>query len=500
MIQKMEFIPTTAESYPFQAAAGKCNFEAAGYVEDEYFMSGTANVYTEKGLDHAVTPRYENCPYTTRLIVRRPKDVSQFSGNVVVEILNASACMDIDRMWVNTWKFIMRHGDIYIGISSKGHVVDALKRFDGKRYEKINWANPDPSRKIPDKSKWGIGPFMEQYESGLYWDMQNDLARLLRTEDPLNPIREYGRSYLYLLGWSQSTLYVNRTIHSFANQPGSGKGRPLFDGYLMAGGDSSLAPINAYEPADTDGRIFMEGSVPAQGQVFTGEPVIAINTESENRGANWGTDADVPGYRFRSWQLPGTSHDTKYNLLDYYEGYLARDTEKIGQGLSFAGVEGEPLDVPYQYIFQAALNALYVWVRDNVPAPHAPRIETAAAGEEDCDPIVIGKDAPSVKVKNLTDAFGNAKGGIRIASVEYPVGRYSSACRRKDGSYDALFGTVYPFSSAMLTELYGNLEKYRGLIEQNAEELMAAGFLLPDDWQDYVAEHVEIARKRGLGA
>ena len=201
MITVMKKIPVTADSYPFQTAAKRCEFDKIGYIEDEYFMSGTANIYTETDADHHVKPIYENAPYTTRVLVRRPADQARFSGNVVIEILNASAMMDIDRMWVNTWQYLTRNGDIYIGVTSKGHVVDTLKRFDPARYEAMNWANPMPDREEPTG---GIFSFLPQFESGLYWDMQVELAKLLRTDSELNPIREYGKTYLYMLGWSQS--------------------------------------------------------------------------------------------------------------------------------------------------------------------------------------------------------------------------------------------------------------------------------------------------------
>ena len=191
MITKMTQIPVTEENYPFQSAAKKCNFDALGYIEDEYFMSGTANVYTEKDKNHQVEPIFEGAPYTTRLLIRRPADPKKFSGNVVIEILNASAMMDIDRMWVNTWQYLTRNGDIYIGITSKGHVVDTLKRFNPERYAEINWVNPMPEREAPQVQ----GPFgcLPQYEAGLYWDMQTDLARLLRTDSELR----FGRSPLF---------------------------------------------------------------------------------------------------------------------------------------------------------------------------------------------------------------------------------------------------------------------------------------------------------------
>ena len=39
----------TKESFPFISAAEKSDFKAAGYVEEEYFMRGTANIYEETG-------------------------------------------------------------------------------------------------------------------------------------------------------------------------------------------------------------------------------------------------------------------------------------------------------------------------------------------------------------------------------------------------------------------------------------------------------------------
>ncbi|MDR2304344.1 MAG: hypothetical protein LBE10_07135 [Treponema sp.] len=65
---------------------------------------------------------------------------------VVVEILNSTANFDIGRIRVNSWPFFMRNGDIYAGITGKGHVVDSLLRFGKKRYGPINRAKPLPGR------------------------------------------------------------------------------------------------------------------------------------------------------------------------------------------------------------------------------------------------------------------------------------------------------------------------------------------------------------------
>lgn len=498
MITKMERIPVTGTSHPFQYAAKRCRFDEIEYAEDEYFMSGTADIYTECSRStHEVKSIFHDAPYTTRLLVRRPLDPTSFSGNVVLEILNATAHMDIDRIWVNTWKYFTDHGDIYIGITSKGDVVDALKRFDPERYASISWDNPLPERTVTQPE--GGMPILTQYELGLYWDMQNDLAHLLRTDSPLNPIRDYGKvKCLILAGWSQSGGYIVRTVRSFAEKERKKYGTPLFDGYFEAGADSGIAPVNTFEP-ESGGRILLENSVrPSRGVVMSSEPYIALNTESENRGAAWSEDRDLPGWKFRSYEIAGTSHDERYNMLTYYEGEPGDDAERANFRLGFSGCEGEPLDTPYEYVFAAAFRNLYAWVREGIPAPHAPRIDLVRAGEKDHDFFCERSGKGKSFYENRKDAFGNSTGGIRLADLDFPTGRIQSFSRREDDSVDPMFGTVFPFSAGFLKELYGSLSHYRELVSAQADRIIAEGFLLPDDREAYIDEITDQAGRRGL--
>ena len=48
MINKYEQIPVTTSSHPLTAAAGKCGFEENGYIEEELFFHGTANVNSKE--------------------------------------------------------------------------------------------------------------------------------------------------------------------------------------------------------------------------------------------------------------------------------------------------------------------------------------------------------------------------------------------------------------------------------------------------------------------
>ncbi|MDR0999775.1 MAG: hypothetical protein LBL96_03075 [Clostridiales bacterium] len=474
MFKQLTYVPVSADSIPFAAAAEICRFDEIGYAEDEYFMSGTANIYaeSESGKPETIS---SDAPYTTRLLVRRPKDITRFSGNVVLEILNATANVDIDRMWVNSWQFFTRQGDIYVGITSKGHVVDSLLSFDAKRYAPINWANPMPDRTPPSGSEdWGILSFLPQFESGLFWDMLTDCAKLLRDTNGLNPIRDYPNRHIFLTGWSQSGFYIARYLKNFYD-PSS----PLFDGYLSAGSWAICAPLNACEAP-----VKLSNGCMPQGSVMGGaEPVIAVNTESENRSVFWYGDFDEPDFKFRTYQIPACSHDTKYNLMGY--------CSPIGVFNRYSGVDGDPLDYPCEVIFNAAFYHLYAWARHGIPAPHAPKIETRMAFGRSTDPMGGYAD-------NVRDVFGNAKGGIRTPAVDFPTGKYTSFSVNKDGVVNPMFGKVNPFPPELLKQLYDNLENYRALVTASAYDMIAKGFMLPEDKEAFIERVVVTAHERGL--
>src|SRR5580658_10087345 len=69
-----------------------------GYVEEEYIISGTANVY-DWGGDGKLMVKFPNAPYGSRIRVRHPKDPAKFSGAVVVEIPNDARRFDWDMLY-----------------------------------------------------------------------------------------------------------------------------------------------------------------------------------------------------------------------------------------------------------------------------------------------------------------------------------------------------------------------------------------------------------------
>src|SRR5262249_40983089 len=93
---------TADHDYPFLAP--DMTLAARGYVEEEFFYSGTANRYNAQSPNAtgpAPTASIVNSgnPYKTRMMVRRPINPAKFNGVVVVEWTNVTSLMDTPQVW-----------------------------------------------------------------------------------------------------------------------------------------------------------------------------------------------------------------------------------------------------------------------------------------------------------------------------------------------------------------------------------------------------------------
>lgn len=486
MIHQIEEIKITKESYPFCSAKKYGYLDAFHYQETEYYMHGTANIY-ETAADN-IQVRTPDAPYVNRFVVRKPETADACSGNVIVEIINPTSFIDLERIWVLGMRQIMRNGDIYVGITSKPNTIKALLAFDKERYQKLDWSNP--TREIPF-------PFTAQeaaachklvpdqnidYETGLIWDMLTDLAALFRSGNSQNPLRENHPHTLVLSGWSQSAGYLVRYANDFAYR--IERERPVYDGYFAAAPPRYvMAPVNQYE------TLFCVRTQNVQLKRMR-QPCIIFQTESENtmfggsevKKEN-GNDAN---FMCRYYEITGASHDTQYSLLDYYQN--DPDLERIGFRFQYGGKDTQPNHYPYQLLVHAMLHHLFLWIHENSIPIAGQKIQTDSAGN------------------HRKDAFGNSIGGIRTCLLDYPTGRYYPYSRidkggcplLPDSDKDWLFGHEEPFSKNMLQELYGNLEHYRTLAASHTAQLVRDGFLLREDAEAMTQEAVTRARARGL--
>ena len=126
MISVISEMPVTDESYPFSSAERYCHLSANGYVEREYRVDGTANVYRTADEDGGVEVMTADAPYSNRIVVRAPKDRRRRAATWW-SIINPTSFMEIERMWILGYGEFVRSGDIYVGITSKPNTIAKLR-------------------------------------------------------------------------------------------------------------------------------------------------------------------------------------------------------------------------------------------------------------------------------------------------------------------------------------------------------------------------------------
>jgi len=239
-------IPITVTSYPFLDRLGppRMPMFEAGYVEEEYFISGNSNVYTWDSNNNPIV-RTADAPYATRIIVRRPGKPAKFSGTVWVEFLNPTLAFDLDRMWQLHYAQILKDGDAWVGITSKPIAILALKNFDPVRYASLSMANPLPPAqqtcgRLPGEPGYSSNT-SKLYENGLIWDIMSQLGAMLKSDNPQNPLGAPATT-VYGEGWSQTGGYAYRYLSTFGSGAVLADGSRIFDGWLVGGptGPSSI--------------------------------------------------------------------------------------------------------------------------------------------------------------------------------------------------------------------------------------------------------------------
>ena len=483
MITSFVLKPMTETSHPLAWATKKCDLTDRNFVEEEYFYHGGSHVYSEaSGELKAVV---KDAPYTNRLMVRRPVSPENASGRVVIEILNASTHMDIDRIWQNSKEEFLRNGDTYIGFSSKPVVLKTLKKFDPERYAELEWPNPRPERELTAELRASVnGSLSQESEYGLLWDMITDLPGCVRSD--LLPLGGIKVKRVYLAGWSQSACVLFRYALTFTHTT------KAYDGYIAAGGANTkamLTPLNQYETVNPGFKPFE--LIDLRSDV----PFMAVQTESENAmyafledgmdtrmgGMERKPDSDEPGNLYRTYDIPGSTHDNVYNMTEYYRG--DPDIHTVGMVPTYIGREPYPNDYPSEIAFCAIFHHLYAWA------------------ESDAIPPSVGRIRTDMNLRNVRDAGGNAVGGWRLPFVDVPYASYIqdvTPMKGPSGIFTKLYGCRIPFSKEKLTRWYGTLEHYAELVEAYADELVRQGMLLPADRNASVEICVKRAKQNGL--
>jgi hypothetical protein len=329
-------IPITPESHPWLSASfpgaplpdGSLGLSADlagyGYVEEEFFLEGTARRYSSAGAEIGIQP------YTTRIVVRRPADLTLADGTVVLEWNNVTAQFDLEIDWFVSNEHFMRSGHVWIGASVQRVGVQALRAFDPIRYGDLTV---------------GEDPALADAQS---WDVFSQVARAIRSPGDVDVLPGFDVERIIATGHSQSAGRLATYYNVIQPQHG------LIDGFMIHGASSAIdksldLPVM---------RLLAEGDVSSQ--AASSEP-----------------DAD----HFRRWEVAGTSH-VGFKENSTYFPLLRRDRPAYAP----APCNRPPHSrIPFHYAQNAGYAHLVTWIDEGVAPPTAPRLAWV-------DPITKARD------------------------------------------------------------------------------------------------------------
>lgn len=464
-------LPVSEESYPFGAADHQLvpqDLAELGYVEEEFVVSGTANVY-EWPAPGPATVRTADAPYTTRVLVRRPAKPSRFSGNVVVEMLNPSNLFDLNIGWALSHEHFVRSGDVWVGITAKPIAVDALKTFDPERYASLSFANP-LALDDPRNCATVAADSSRTTENGLVWDIYSQVGAWLKSDAESNPLAYGGgprrRALVeraYGFGYSQTGGYLVNYINAIHPRVVASDGASIYDGYIVgvAGGAFAGAyPIHqcaSAPPVDDPRRQIVDVGVPAMRIMSQSDYVRGI--------ASRRPDNDVAPDQFRHYEMAGAGHATPDELY-----YSAAPADIVSAGRSVpptACNEGPRSRFPSSIHFNAAFQNLDLWVRDGLAPPRA-------------EPIRVENGAP------VLDDFGNVLGGLRSPYLDVPTSRWFGTAT--GASFCFIAGYEVPFDQVTLEGLYPSHGAYVRAVGRSVRGLVADRFLTSADGRRLLRE------------
>ncbi len=456
------------ESYPLMAAdriQEVVDLAAAGYIEEEYIISGDANIY-DRGADGQISIKTAAAPYVTRILVRRPVDSADFSGNVIVEPLNEARGYDWAFIWALSHAYFMDQGDAFVGITHMPQNIDALKKFNPERYAALAFTNPNPAETCGPQNTTSPS------EEGLHWDIYSQVGALLKSKPSAGPLAGFNVEKLYM---SSHHGHAATYAASFNARARLNDGAAIYDGYLLPSSDvpTRLNRCGTALAAGDAQQIVSNVDVPVIRVVPQGEVLGAIATRRP--------DSDEAGDRFRLYEIAGAP---RMDRIYFQHLPVVEDQLKAGQPVSIGKwpynykctPDIDLLNYPIKrYVIDAAFANLDNWVRNGTPPPRAERLSVKNAG------------TPEAAFE--TDEFGNVKGGVRHTYVEVPVASYSGNSPGQCGS----IASKVSFDWAKLQSVYETPENYAAKVAASLDELVAERWFTETDAALIKAELVSLA-------
>jgi hypothetical protein len=429
---------------PYTASA--IDLDSNGYTEQEYFVSGSARSYasdTPLTTDGKWQVRQDStAAYKTRIIVREPIDMSKFSGNVVVEWLNATTGRDLDVGWTFGGSGLIHDDDIYVGVSAQATVINSptgLKAWDPDRYGSL--VHPG-----------------DQYS----YDIFAQVGEAIRTPGTTNPIDNAKIRSVIAYGDSQSAARLTTYADALQNRD------QVFDGIILNSRSASPAALNTTTTVPLGTQIRTD----IVGKVFT------LETESDVANATTGyvharqADSD----NFRLWEVAGASHiDTVEEALQRIQVFREWPTTQPPVQLTTCA---QPIGtLRFNDVVDTVFHVVPNWINKNQAPARVDRLEVTPDG-----------------ASYMKNPLGLAEGGLRLPQVTVPIG-VNSGSRTNTGTANcSLIGTFTAFSPAQLATLYPSHSDYVARYTAAVEKLGAQGFIQPYD----AAANINVAKRSAI--
>jgi hypothetical protein len=416
-------IPVTPSSQIFMHTT--VNLAAYGYVEEEYFISGTGYTYTTTGAVNVtgtkVTTGGPNSngtyPFKTRIVVRRPENAGKFNGKVLVEWQNVTAGFDLEPQWDGNPYNLMKEGYAYVAVDAQTVGVKGLKTYDPERYNSLE-----------------VGPSNDSLSYAIYGSALKAIRGDGVGPEPLGELTP-DITNVTATGASQScsklVIDYNKVI-------------PLQEGiandFLLT--DCTEA-IRADQPA---------------------AKVLRVISEYENK--NEQTEAEYPtNPALRHWEAAAGSH-VPWMVQADWGPEIEREV-----GPAYSDCTKTPIlsTVEWPYAVNAGTKELIEWDEGGPPPPAVPR----------------GEYVNSKTLKR--NSLGIALGGLRMPEAEVPdvVDLAENSAHANPNPYPfsafcVLLGQHQPLSEETRNSLYPNISVYIEKVKADAEKLEEKGLLLPE--------------------
>lgn len=419
-----------------------------GYLEEEYFLSGTATAYSAAGalgIDGmwSATPA-STAAYKTRIVVRRPENRKKFNGTVVVEWLNVSGGVDAGPDWLLAHTELIRDGFAWVGVSAQKVGVEGGPALVGIASLPLKQVNPAR-----------YGSLVHPGDSFSY-DIFSQAAQSLRQTAAGSPLASLKVKRLIAAGESQSAFRL--VTYADAIHPLT----QLFDGYFIhsrASGAAALSEAPQQAVATPNG---------AKIRSDLGVPVLTLVTETDLTFLGYsGAARQADSANFRLWEVPGTSHADAYMLASGATD-KGDDPAIVGLTITKKPIAGiiecdAPINSgPHHFVVSSAFAALNKWVRGGKPPKSQPPLTVTGP------PTVITKDA-----------HGNALGGVRTPQVDVPLATFTG--QQPGAIICILLGTTTPFDAPTLTSLYPTHRSFVSAYNKAVRRAVKSGAILKAD-------------------